>query len=336
MDDLPLPLSRRARAGPRRAAGSSVACDRCRRALVRLDEVLLLEPVQDRVQHALRPRQLAARQLPHLLDDRVAVAGPFLRIASTSADAEAATRSFAIDLASRLIHRAARYRCQGRARRRGRHTRSLASRVAGEWAPPLTVGNPRCAAAFAQPVARVRSPVLPATPIALRRRSRHVVAVCARHASLSQLAACFDRRSRARIREARSTAYERGRIRSARRRWFDRAAGQVARCGRGARSEGLVHRHADRARRRAHRRPLRGDRAVQVIANTTDYAAQGGMRVDVAVDDRVPRLAAHVRRQRHRPRAADHQRRRRAASARAARSAASLQAMARSTSSASA
>ena len=47
------------------------------RAPLRRDEPLALQPVQHRIEHAVGPLQVAARQLAHPLDDGVAVAVPF-------------------------------------------------------------------------------------------------------------------------------------------------------------------------------------------------------------------------------------------------------------------
>ena len=46
-------------------------------APLRRDELLPLEPVQHRVEHAVGPLQVAARQLGHALDDRVTVTVAF-------------------------------------------------------------------------------------------------------------------------------------------------------------------------------------------------------------------------------------------------------------------
>src|SRR4051794_28901420 len=47
--------------------------------LVRLDQALLFEPMEHRVEHAFGPLELATREAPDLLDDRVAVARPLLQ-----------------------------------------------------------------------------------------------------------------------------------------------------------------------------------------------------------------------------------------------------------------
>ena len=96
--------------------------------------------------------------------------------------------------------------------------------------------------------------------------------------------------------------------------------GALAGHRRRARHQGLVHRHADRARRRAHRRPLREDRADARDREHDRLRAAGGIRVNVTRTTAYPNWQNDVRRRVIVAREPDHRVDAAQSSARAARS----------------